>query len=316
MQGCGGVEVGGPQADQLGGRPADQPVTVQGQLAGERQRAGPAGVGDLVGRPLRALPGPAPEQHAIAVDQRLRGVEGRSGVHRAARLGHERQSGAGLGQVPDQVAHPGQVVGAVDVPPLGQQQHPPSPQLEQVRALPDVRRHHRRRHRVGDGEQRTQQLPVVQVVAAVDQQLRIAVVVTGPLDGVAVVTEPEDERVAHLRDGRVVGSADLEDRVLTPLAQRPVAAGHGDPGVPGVLADRCVDRRRHPVVVDHAARPAAVRVDRSGRPGRGRSARRSSAAGRSSSRGPSARCRAWVRPGCAGRRRGSGRRRGRRRSGR
>ena len=148
------------------------------------------------------------------------------------------------------------------MPPLGEQQHPPPAQLEQVGALPDVRRDDLRRHRVVDGEQRTDVRPVVQVVAAVEQQLRVAGRVPGALHRIPVTSEPEHERIPHLGDGRVVGRLDLDLRILAPLAQRPVTPGDGHPSVPGVLADGGVDRGRHPAVVHHAAGPAAVAVRR------------------------------------------------------
>ena len=171
-------------------------------------------------------------------------------------------------------------------------------------------------HRVVGGEQRTEGRPVGQIVAAVEQQLGPTVRAARALDRVPVTVEVEHERIAHLGDQ--AGSSGVRpggrsscrhSRSVRSLR----ASGH--PGVEAWSARRCrprsAPRRRRPRSPT-SSRPASTVPG----PGpQGDRLARSSAAGRSSWRVPSARCRAPARPGCTGRRRGSGRRCGRRRSG-
>src|SRR6185436_7410007 len=82
----------------------------------------------------------------------------------------------------------------------------------------------------------------------------------GSLHGIATTVEGEDERVAHLTDRGIRWRPDLADRILHPVPQRPIAPCQPDDGVVRAVGDRGVDRRGYPVVVDDAARPAAVPV--------------------------------------------------------
>ena len=141
---------------------------------GKVEHAGPAGRLDLV-LAATELPRPAPEQRPVAVGHQLRRIERGPVVEHAARTtAAKRRPPAMPDQIADQVAHAGQLVVAVDPAPERDQQHPAAVDPGQVRALPDVRWGHLGGDRVVVGEQRIELDPGVEVVAAVEQDLRPA----------------------------------------------------------------------------------------------------------------------------------------------
>src|SRR5699024_3947259 len=121
-----------------------QPVAAEAELAGEGERAGPPlGIGLLLAA-LGTLPGPSPAQHApaVGVEDGLRGVEVRAEVYASA----ARRLEAGgavrpIDEITDQVVEmDSEDHGAVRVAPPRQQQHPPSLERHELRALPEVGR--------------------------------------------------------------------------------------------------------------------------------------------------------------------------------